>query len=64
MTTKTTKTMKTETETESKTKAKKNRRSTTVRRLCRAAMFNFVRGTASAAGAAFLAWATFWVQSR
>ncbi|MGO4456602.1 hypothetical protein AB4039_04630 [Streptomyces sp. M-16] len=42
-----------------------NRRNdSTMRRLGRAAMFSLVRGLASAAGAAFLAWITWLVQNR
>ncbi|MEH0407462.1 hypothetical protein AB0N37_34240 [Streptomyces griseoincarnatus] len=42
----------------------KQDKNSTVRRLGRAAMFSAVRGLASAAGAASLAWITWWIQSR
>ncbi|MGW0964104.1 hypothetical protein ACWD4K_35055 [Streptomyces gelaticus] len=41
----------------------RKRKNSTTRRLGRAAMFSLVRGMASAAGAAFLAWITWWIQS-
>ncbi|MFF3322649.1 hypothetical protein [Streptomyces sp. NPDC002889] len=44
----------------------KNKRDTvrSVRRLGRTALFGLVRGIATAAGSAVIAWITWWLQSR